>query len=40
MTTRCIEKIVKKRKYSEDILEYDFTPIVRAGIEKLQCGIC
>ncbi|BFZ03436.1 hypothetical protein BsWGS_06475 [Bradybaena similaris] len=31
---------VKKRKYSEDFLQYGFTSIITAGIVKPQCVIC
>uniref|UniRef100_A0A803K116 DUF4371 domain-containing protein n=1 Tax=Xenopus tropicalis TaxID=8364 RepID=A0A803K116_XENTR len=34
------EKNAKKRKYSEDFLQYGFTSIITAGIEKPQCVIC
>ncbi|KAL3866010.1 hypothetical protein ACJMK2_043351 [Sinanodonta woodiana] len=33
------EKNGKKRKYSDDFLQYRFTSIVTAGIEKTQCFI-
>ena len=32
--------MIKKRKYSDDFLQYGFTSIVTAGIEKPQCVIC
>nr|XP_008103991.1 PREDICTED: SCAN domain-containing protein 3 isoform X1 [Anolis carolinensis]XP_008103992.1 PREDICTED: SCAN domain-containing protein 3 isoform X1 [Anolis carolinensis]XP_008103993.1 PREDICTED: SCAN domain-containing protein 3 isoform X1 [Anolis carolinensis]XP_008103994.1 PREDICTED: SCAN domain-containing protein 3 isoform X1 [Anolis carolinensis]XP_008103995.1 PREDICTED: SCAN domain-containing protein 3 isoform X1 [Anolis carolinensis]XP_008103997.1 PREDICTED: SCAN domain-containing protei len=35
-----VEKNVKKRKYREDYLQYGFTSIIIAGIEKPQCVIC
>ncbi|XP_014389407.1 PREDICTED: LOW QUALITY PROTEIN: protein ZBED8-like [Myotis brandtii] len=35
-----LRKNVKKRKYSEDFLQYGFTSIITAGIEKPQCVIC
>ncbi|XP_052611518.1 protein ZBED8-like isoform X1 [Peromyscus californicus insignis] len=35
-----VEKKVKKRRYSEDFLQYGFTSKVTAGIEKPQCVIC
>ncbi|XP_048351811.1 protein ZBED8-like [Sphaerodactylus townsendi] len=34
------EKNVKKRKFREDFLQYGFTSIITAGIEKPQCVIC
>ncbi|KAK1346913.1 hypothetical protein QTO34_000773 [Cnephaeus nilssonii] len=40
MTMDRVEKKVKKRKYSEDFLQYGFTSIITAGIEKRQCVIC
>lgn len=40
MTMDCVEKNVKKRKYSEEFLQYGFTSIITAGIEKPQCVIC
>nr|KAF6360181.1 hypothetical protein mMyoMyo1_011133 [Myotis myotis] len=40
MTMDHVEKNVKKRKYSEDFLQYGFTSIITAGIEKPQCVIC
>ncbi|XP_070270292.1 LOW QUALITY PROTEIN: protein FAM200C [Myotis yumanensis] len=40
MTMDHVEKNVKKRKNSEDFLQYGFTSIITAGIEKLQCVIC
>ncbi|XP_015677944.1 SCAN domain-containing protein 3-like [Protobothrops mucrosquamatus] len=40
MTMDRVEKNVKKRKYSEDFLQYGFTSIITAGIEKPQCVIC
>ncbi|XP_070275267.1 SCAN domain-containing protein 3-like [Myotis yumanensis] len=36
----CVEKNVKKIKYSEDFLQYGFTSIITAEIEKQQCVIC
>nr|XP_021512928.1 protein ZBED8-like [Meriones unguiculatus] len=35
-----VEKNVKKRRYNEDFLQYGFTSIITAGIEKPQCVIC
>ncbi|XP_036027915.1 protein ZBED8-like [Onychomys torridus] len=35
-----VEKKVKKRRYSEDFLQYGFTSKLTAGIEKPQCVIC
>ncbi|XP_075420983.1 B-cell CLL/lymphoma 7 protein family member B isoform X1 [Tenrec ecaudatus] len=40
MTMDRVEKNVKKRKYSEDFLQYGFTSIITAGIEKPQCVTC
>lgn len=40
MTLDRVEKNVKKRKYSEDFLQYGFTSIITAGIEKPQCVVC
>ncbi|XP_015685817.1 protein ZBED8-like, partial [Protobothrops mucrosquamatus] len=40
MTMDRVEKNVKKRKYSEDFLQYGFTSIITAGIENPQCVIC
>ncbi|XP_070257217.1 protein FAM200C-like isoform X1 [Myotis yumanensis] len=40
MTMDRVEKNVKKRKYSEDFLQYGFTSIITEGIEKPQCVIC
>ncbi|XP_053431246.1 protein ZBED8-like isoform X2 [Nycticebus coucang] len=40
MTMDRVEKNIKKRKYSEDFLQYGFTSIITAGIEKPQCVIC
>ncbi|KAL1768625.1 zinc finger protein BED domain-containing protein 5-like [Sigmodon hispidus] len=39
-TMDCIEKKVKRRRYSEDFLQYGFTSKITAGIEKPQCVIC
>ncbi|KAK1346479.1 hypothetical protein QTO34_000335 [Cnephaeus nilssonii] len=39
MTMDHVEKNIKKRKYSEDFLQYGFTSIITAGIEKPQCVI-
>lgn len=39
MTMDRVEKNVKKRKYSEDFLQYGFTSVITAGIEKTQCII-
>ncbi|XP_039213888.1 zinc finger BED domain-containing protein 5-like [Crotalus tigris] len=33
-------KNIRKRKYSEDFLQYGFTSIFTAGIKKPQCVIC
>ncbi|XP_007648258.1 zinc finger BED domain-containing protein 5 [Cricetulus griseus] len=35
-----VEKKVKKRRYSEDFLQYGFTSKITAEIEKPQCVIC
>ncbi|KAL6046540.1 hypothetical protein STEG23_018200 [Scotinomys teguina] len=35
-----VAKKVKKRRYSEDFLQYGFTSKLTAGIEKPQCVIC
>ncbi|KAK1336735.1 LOW QUALITY PROTEIN: hypothetical protein QTO34_002770 [Cnephaeus nilssonii] len=40
MTMERVEKNVKKRKHSEDFLQYGFTSIITARIEKPQCVIC
>ncbi|XP_070599912.1 protein FAM200C-like [Erythrolamprus reginae] len=39
-TMKRVEKKAKKRKYIEDFLQYGFTSVVTAGIEKPQCVIC
>ncbi|XP_039175589.1 SCAN domain-containing protein 3-like [Crotalus tigris] len=33
-------KNIRKRKYSEDFLQYGFTSIYTVGIKKLQCVLC
>ncbi|XP_034288737.2 protein FAM200B [Pantherophis guttatus] len=35
-----MESKAKKRKYTEEFLQYGFTSIITAGIEKPQCIIC
>lgn len=40
MTMDRVEKMPKKRKYCEDFLQYGFSSIIMAGIEKPQCVIC
>lgn len=40
MTLGRVEKNVTKRKYNEDFLQYGFTSIITAGIEKPQCVVC
>jgi hypothetical protein len=40
MAMHHVEKNGKKRKYSDDFLQYGFTSIVTAGIEIPQCVIC
>ncbi|XP_069616232.1 zinc finger BED domain-containing protein 5-like [Ranitomeya imitator] len=40
MTMNRVEKNIKKRKYTEDFLQYGFTSVISAGIEKPQCVIC
>ncbi|XP_060616127.2 protein FAM200C-like isoform X1 [Anolis sagrei] len=40
MTLDRVEKNVKKRKYREDYLQYGFTSVIIAGVEKPQCVIC
>ncbi|XP_066450060.1 SCAN domain-containing protein 3-like [Eleutherodactylus coqui] len=40
MTMDRAYKNIRKRKYTEDFLQYGFTSIITAGIEKPQCVIC
>ncbi|XP_051017344.1 protein ZBED8-like [Acomys russatus] len=39
-TVHRVERNVKKRRYNEDFLQYGFTSIITAGIEKPLCVIC